>query len=204
MNTPIAHPETPHTPEPWRMDWHFIVAPDPHGTYPDIYIGEIANGRRIVAAVNACRGIPTKALEQDSVHRLIAMLAEATEEMEEWLIGAPQHRDDPTQEAVNAWRALLATVKGDRPERETPASGPARFQRYEIAPVRHDGPDGGLEVCAPSQADFWTLYGYIENEGVEAIADRDTKADCEDLLYRITGHRHYYFNRLEEEDEVRT
>lgn len=222
MNTPIAYPETPHTPEPWRMDWHFIVAPDPNGIYPDIYIGEIAeadsseppriaspdariaNGHRIVAAVNACRGIPLDALEQDSVHRLIAMLEEATEELAAWRIGAPQDRDDPPPEAVRQCRALLAAVKGETPAEETPLSSPPRFQSYEIAPVRHDGPDGGLEVCAPSQADFWTLYGYIENEGVEAIADRDTQADCEDLLYRITGHRHYYFNRLEEEGEART
>lgn len=52
----------------------------------------------------------------------------------------------------------------------------ARFQSYEIAPVR------------------------IEDQGARAIADRDTKAACEDLLYRITGHRNYYFNRLEEEE----
>ncbi len=57
---------TEHTPGPWRQDWHFIVAPDPAGIHPDIYIAEIAdedsegriaspeqqaaNGRLIVAA----------------------------------------------------------------------------------------------------------------------------------------------------------
>lgn len=55
-----------HTPGPWQQDWHFIVAPDPDGIHPDIYIAEIAeedsdgrvaspeqqeaNGRLIVAA----------------------------------------------------------------------------------------------------------------------------------------------------------
>ena len=33
---------TEHTPGPWRQDWHFIVAPDPNGIHPDIYIAEIA------------------------------------------------------------------------------------------------------------------------------------------------------------------
>jgi hypothetical protein len=55
-----------HTPGPWQQDWQFIVAPDPDGVHPDIYIAEIAeedsdgriasreqqeaNGRLIVAA----------------------------------------------------------------------------------------------------------------------------------------------------------
>jgi hypothetical protein len=65
---------TEYTPGPWRQDWQFIVAPDPDGIYPDIYIAEIAeedsdgriaspeqqmaNGRLIVAApalLSACR-----------------------------------------------------------------------------------------------------------------------------------------------------
>ncbi|MGA2497683.1 MAG: hypothetical protein ABSH20_08065 [Tepidisphaeraceae bacterium] len=55
-----------HTPGPWQQHWQFIVAPDPEGIHPDIYIAEIAeedsegriaspqqqkgNGRLIVAA----------------------------------------------------------------------------------------------------------------------------------------------------------
>jgi hypothetical protein len=35
------HP-TPHTPGPWHHDWRFIIAPDPNGVHPDIYIAEIA------------------------------------------------------------------------------------------------------------------------------------------------------------------
>lgn len=65
---------TEHTPGPWQQDWHFIVAPDPDGIHPDIYIAEIAeedsdgriaspeqqeaNGRLIAAApelLAACR-----------------------------------------------------------------------------------------------------------------------------------------------------
>lgn len=33
---------TAHTPGPWSTDWGFIVAPDPNGVYPDLYIAEIA------------------------------------------------------------------------------------------------------------------------------------------------------------------
>jgi len=31
-----------HTPGPWQQDWQFIVAPDPDGVHPDIYLAEIA------------------------------------------------------------------------------------------------------------------------------------------------------------------
>jgi len=33
---------TAHTPGPWRHVWQFIVAEDPNGIHPDIYIAEIA------------------------------------------------------------------------------------------------------------------------------------------------------------------
>lgn len=65
---------TEHTPGPWQQEWQFIVAPDPDGVHPDIYLAEIAeedsdgrvaspeqqeaNGRLIVAAPDllaACR-----------------------------------------------------------------------------------------------------------------------------------------------------
>ena len=65
-----------HTPGPWQQDWNYIVAPDPDGVHPDLYIAEIteddsdgripspeqqeANGRLIVAAPDllaACRKV---------------------------------------------------------------------------------------------------------------------------------------------------
>ena len=30
-----------HTPGPWTIDWQYIVAPDPTGTHPDLYIAEV-------------------------------------------------------------------------------------------------------------------------------------------------------------------
>jgi len=85
-------PTAPHTPEPWDYDTGFIVAPDPAGEHPDIYIAEIAhsddegriapykqheaNARRICAAVNACLGITTEALERGVVADLRHILPE--------------------------------------------------------------------------------------------------------------------------------
>jgi hypothetical protein len=70
---------TEHTPGPWQQSWQFIVAPDPDGIHPDIYIAEIAetdsdgriappeqqkaNGQLLVAAPNllaACRMVVTR------------------------------------------------------------------------------------------------------------------------------------------------
>jgi hypothetical protein len=88
QNTPAAS----HTPEPWDYDTGFIVAPDPAGEHPDIYIAEIAhsddegriapyeqheaNGRRICAAVNACEGISTEALERGVIAEMRHILGE--------------------------------------------------------------------------------------------------------------------------------
>jgi hypothetical protein len=87
--THTAHtkPAAAHTPEPWHYEVDYsvttIFAPDPTGQNPyGTYVAEIdgqdvgrfatreqheANARRICAAVNACRGIPTRALEQGVV-----------------------------------------------------------------------------------------------------------------------------------------
>jgi hypothetical protein len=93
--TKNAHQRTSHTPEPWHHQMEYrittIFAPDhtgdePHGTY----IAEIdgqdvgrfttseqheANARRICAAVNACEGIPTDALESGPVRELLKLIA---------------------------------------------------------------------------------------------------------------------------------
>jgi hypothetical protein len=39
----IATTASQHTPGPWAYDMDFIVAPDPSGRHPDIYIAEIAD-----------------------------------------------------------------------------------------------------------------------------------------------------------------
>lgn len=140
MKNDITTVAQQHTPEPWKTDWHFIVAADPKGIYPDIYIGEIAeedsseppriasreeqiaNGCRIVAAVNACKGIPTEALEQGIVGELVEMLELAINQLEEWLVGFPKNTDD-TPEIVEILRVTLGKVKGAKPEKDTGDAG---------------------------------------------------------------------------------
>ena len=125
-------PKATHTPEPWTMDLHYVVAPDPAGVYPDIYIAEIAgedsseppriappeqqiaNGRRLVAAVNACKGIPTHTLEEGVIEELLEMLDWATEILEEWLVGAPRHADTYL-EALTMFQFTLAAARGELP-----------------------------------------------------------------------------------------
>lgn len=216
MNSKNPNTESKHTPEPWAMDWHFIVAPDPKGIYPDIYIGEliqedseepsriaspeeqIANGRRIVAAVNACKGIPVEALEEGIVEEMRELLERSVMELEDWLVGLTEG-DASSEEALTLLQRLLDRLSGERTEEETNAlSGPIPFDSYEIAPVRKIDDHDAYEICAPSEAQCWTLYGHIPGEGVDAIADRQTKAQCEVLLYRLTGHWNYFLNASSE------
>lgn len=68
------------------------------------------------------------------------------------------------------------------------------FDNYEISPARRfndqgqPDPDGNnFEVCQPHEAHVWTLYGHIDGEGVDAIADFPTREDAERLFQQITG-----------------
>jgi hypothetical protein len=211
LMTDSANPTMKHTPEPWKMDWHFIVAPDPKGVYPDMYIGEIsiedseeperiasaeqqiANGRRIIAAVNACRGIPVEALEQGIVQEIQELLTRAILELEEWHLGY-SGGDDSSEEALTLLHMAVEKLRGDNPERAKTKSAPVRFDGYEIAAVCRVPGHDAYEICTPSEAEYWTLYGHIPGEGVDAVADRQTKEQCEELLYRLTGHRDYLLN----------
>ena len=72
------------------------------------------------------------------------------------------------------------------------AECPVRFDDYEIQPCRRyidmDEPEVSfVEPCEPSEADFWTLYGHIPGEGVQAIGDFDTRQHAEEVFARITG-----------------
>jgi len=89
MNS-ISTNKPEHTPEPWETDLIYVVASDPKGIHPDIYIAEIAhedsegliassaeqeaNGHRIVACVNACEGISTEALEQGVIQEMLDVM----------------------------------------------------------------------------------------------------------------------------------
>jgi hypothetical protein len=89
------------------------------------------------------------------------------------------------------------------------AEAKKRFDAFEINPVLEQDVDGmgGRMVCeafdsieeaktALREAEdnaaidariLWTLYGHIEGEGVEAIADFPSEDMAFDLLYKLTG-----------------
>ena len=72
---------------------------------------------------------------------------------------------------------------------------PARFDNYEIHPCRRfidpDEPDFSfVEPCEPFEADFWTLYGHVSGEGVQAIGDFDSGEHAEEVFARIAGRRY--------------
>jgi hypothetical protein len=94
IRTKDAHQRTSHTPGPWHYQMEYrvstIFAPDKTGENPyGTYIAEIdgqdvgrfttneqheANARRICAAVNACKGLRTEALEEGGIARLLEAL----------------------------------------------------------------------------------------------------------------------------------
>lgn len=132
---------------------------------------------------------------QALIDQLASLLDEATDDLELWQIGSPH--DHSTQSIIKRAHAVLAAVSGEEVPPTDPLPGITRFDGYEIAPVREE--DGACEICAPSEAHFWTLYGHIPGEGVQAIADMQSRKDCEELLCRITGNVEYLYTGLPEE-----
>jgi len=60
--------------------------------------------------------------------------------------------------------------------------GKKAFDEYEVAPVSETIDINGERICepltgqehSPCDVDFWTVYGHVSGEGVEAIADCPT------------------------------
>lgn len=71
-----------------------------------------------------------------------------------------------------------------------------RFDAYEIAPVYECTEKNYCEPCRPGEESFWTLYGHIKGEGALAIFDGKDRQACEDMLFRITGHREYTYTGM--------
>ena len=66
------------------------------------------------------------------------------------------------------------------------------YDNYEISGCRHCGEDAkddrqSVETCGDAEAQFWTLYGHINGQGVEAIGDFSSREAAEEVYYRITG-----------------
>ena len=65
----------------------------------------------------------------------------------------------------------------------------AVYDNYEISACWQigDGSDSYIETCDDADAQFWTLYGHIDGEGVEAIGDFSSREAAERVFFRITG-----------------
>lgn len=63
------------------------------------------------------------------------------------------------------------------------------YDNYEISGCRRigDRADSPAEPCGDADAQFWTLYGHIDGQGVEAIGDFATREAAEDVYSRMTG-----------------
>nr|PZN35994.1 MAG: hypothetical protein DIU70_14895 [Bacillota bacterium] len=134
----------PHTPEPWRYEdpgYSFGCAAHVYDETGRVLIATchasgatwyaaVDNGRRIVAAVNACAGIPTAALEQGVVRNLLAA-CEAMIRVEEERVRRSRATDpywNPKErpgsppdlalylEAVRLAREAVAKAKGGAPD----------------------------------------------------------------------------------------
>ncbi|QVL31637.1 hypothetical protein KIH39_22765 [Telmatocola sphagniphila] len=100
---------------------------------------------------------------------------------------------------VSVWgikNALLAAFEAGAKTGFTPSVSNnnllTRFDDYEIQPCRRyileDEPDRSyVEPCEGFEADFWTLYGHITGEGVQAIGDFGTRRHAEEVFAKITG-----------------
>jgi hypothetical protein len=72
--TLTTYDPTRYTPGPWQYDMDYIVAPDPGGRHPDIYIAEIAHSDE--------EGRIASPEQQDANRRLIAAAPELLEALD--------------------------------------------------------------------------------------------------------------------------
>jgi hypothetical protein len=116
-----------HTPGPWDCDLDYIVAPDPNGRHPDIYIAEIAHSdeegrvasyqqqhanRQLIAAapdlLAALRGAQRLILDMG---KIIRGLDDNHEWLEFWTNDGDYICSDDRYEAITA--AIATTVVND-------------------------------------------------------------------------------------------
>ena len=57
----------------------------------------------------------------------------------------------------------------------------SKYDAFEIQPCLEIS-QGVIEVCEASEAHFWTIYGHIDGQGVEALADCPTKEIAETIM----------------------
>lgn len=78
------------------------------------------------------------------------------------------------------------------------------YDNYEISGCveRDDGGGRYVEVVSAGETpDFWTLYGHVDGQGVEAIGDFASREAAEAVFYRITGQS--FTGSYEADDRLR-
>ena len=120
-----TRPATAHTPEPWYVQpsdylGGLLIKPIPGQVVAQCdHVPEMeTNARRICAAVNACQGISTEALEHGIIAKLrhlIGDLLTAASDLDAAIDGVTDQFDDERAELDAAYRAaeaVLAKVTG--------------------------------------------------------------------------------------------
>ena len=106
-----------------------------------------------------------------------------------------RNRDSLDFHEVSVWQIKTALEAAYQAGKATPRDSttvpglPARFDKYEIHGGR-EFDDGGGKYCEQvpdDQAEFWSLYGHIPGQGVDAIGDFSTREHAEEIFARITG-----------------
>ena len=161
---------------------------------------EEANARRICAAVNACKGIGTEALEQGIIREMLVRLKTLLVQIDEDVPTdiTTRHFAEAYDEASAALRAAVET--GAKISSLPPPAPelPVPFDAYEIHGMKRLSPQGqeqepigrvinGCEQVSASEAQFWSLFGHIPGQGLDCIGDFATRQHAEEILARITG-----------------
>ena len=121
--------ELAHTPGPWDYDMDFIVAPDPAGEHPDIYIAEIAHtddegriaspeqqdaNRRLIAAATELYAA-ADAPEVDSAHDELSGLLEDPDASNDAIRDAAIDLCDVLTRHHDARQSAIAKAEGRQP-----------------------------------------------------------------------------------------
>jgi len=160
-----------HTPGPWQQDGQFIVAPDPEGIHPDIYIAEIAE--------EDSEGRVASSEQQKANSLLIAaapeLLAACQKVIDYW-----EHGN--LAEALRICHAAVALATDDRP---------VRFRFYSVLLLFPNyANDSGtetyytfVEALNPSEAVFLARL-----KAAAAQQDMEMKPDDFVPLLMTSGH----------------
>jgi hypothetical protein len=102
--------------------------------------------------------------------------------------------------------AVAANRPDAMPDLPSPGDADARpiYDNYEISGCKEriDRSDRYIEVADDGETpDFWTLYGHIEGQGVQAIGDFSSREAAEEVYYRITGQQ--FTGSYEADDRLR-